>query len=474
MSEGLVVILIICFVALMIGLIRWGIKQSELWKQALATVAQRLGLVYVDGGFWKASAASGTVDNMVLKIDSYTVSTGKSSQTYTRIVLDGGRKIPHGLQLKSEGMMSSIKKAFAGSDLITGDELFDERVFLKGHDLDTISRLDGNTRQAALAVVSGLKGTVGEGKIRITKSGLVRDPDKLESMARGVIALARGLAGGQKDPAERLARNAREDSDAGIRLNNLRLLTASYPQHPATATTIEKALDDPDSSIRLHAALAGSENVETLRDLATSEGIPASDRARALKHLVAAVGNQAIDALREALSCHSVRVREAAIHGIGQVGDRTTQTLLIHLVEDPEPRIATALATALGFVEHPDVEQALLRLLEHDADDVKIATAASLGRVGSVKAVEPLLEYTKGLLLGGDLKDQARQAIESIQSRLGDADHGQLSLSPVGVASGGLSVEQAQGKLSQASEVSEEQEHVAVAAETKKPNARKR
>jgi hypothetical protein len=75
----------------------------------------------------------------------------------------------------------------------------------------------------------------------------------------------------------------------------------------------------------------------------------------------------------------------------------------------------------------PRSELALLQLLADEEAEVQTAAAEALGAVGSVAAVEPLLPLTKGFGRGS-LRQAARGAIASIQSRLGDVEAGRLSL----------------------------------------------
>ena len=87
--------------------------------------------------------------------------------------------------------------------------------------------------------------------------------------------------------------------------------------------------------------------------------------------------------------------------------------------------------------------------------DIGTGAAELLGRVGSVNAVEPLLKYRKGVLTSSDLKLAARDAISSIQARLGrDPTVGGLSMSADAVDGGELAVaDAAEGGMAVAEEV---------------------
>src|SRR5512140_374903 len=70
-------------------------------------------------------------------------------------------------------------------------------------------------------------------------------------------------------------------------------------------------------------------------------------------------------------------------------------------------------------------EPALLGLLTHRAEPVRLAAVTALGRIGTIRAVETLLPLTKGVLALGE-KKAARDAIAIIQARLGEAEAGRL------------------------------------------------
>jgi HEAT repeat protein len=85
------------------------------------------------------------------------------------------------------------------------------------------------------------------------------------------------------------------------------------------------------------------------------------------------------------------------------------------------------IAEALGVLGDPATEPALLRLLEDASTQVQCAAARSLGSIGSVLAVEPLMPHTEGLG-NAQRRQAARAAIGQIQSRLGNVEAGRVSL----------------------------------------------
>lgn len=103
-------------------------------------------------------------------------------------------------------------------------------------------------------------------------------------------------------------------------------------------------------------------------------------------------------------------------------------------------------------LERLGAEDALCALLGSEVLPVQLAAVAALGRVGSVRAVEPLRPLTQGLTRDGELKRLAREAVQRVQARLGEVSPGGLSLVDGGAEAGRLSVPEAQGALSMAAQ----------------------
>ena len=59
----------------------FGPSQGEIWRQ----LSEKIGATFVDGGFFHGGKVVAHVQDWTLTLDTYTVNTGKSSVTYTRM-----------------------------------------------------------------------------------------------------------------------------------------------------------------------------------------------------------------------------------------------------------------------------------------------------------------------------------------------------------------------------------------------------
>ncbi len=108
----------------------FGPSKAEIWSQ----LAAQTGGQFTDGGFFGKSRVDVRVDPWLLTLDPYTVSTGKSSTTYTRlrapyVNADGFR-----FTVYREGLFTPLGKMLGMQDIEIGDPAFDQSFVLKGND----------------------------------------------------------------------------------------------------------------------------------------------------------------------------------------------------------------------------------------------------------------------------------------------------------------------------------------------------
>ena len=116
----------------------FGPSRDEIWRQFAAAVGGNL----TEGGFWsgrsKVAAAHG---QWIVTLDTCTVSTGKSSITYTR--MRAPYVNPDGFQftIYRRGMFSDLGKWLGMQEVTVGNPQFDGDFIIKGNDEAKLRRL---------------------------------------------------------------------------------------------------------------------------------------------------------------------------------------------------------------------------------------------------------------------------------------------------------------------------------------------
>lgn len=108
----------------------FGPSRDEIWKK----LSEELRADFTESSFWKGGGrVEVRVGEWILSLDTYTVSTGKSSVTYTRmrapfVNADGFR-----FKVYREGFFSNIGKFFGMQDVIVGQPEFDRDFIIQGN-----------------------------------------------------------------------------------------------------------------------------------------------------------------------------------------------------------------------------------------------------------------------------------------------------------------------------------------------------
>jgi hypothetical protein len=122
------------------GILRqiFGPSKEEIWSQ----LSREIGAEYQPGGFFKGA------DRVVLKhreweitLDTYTVSTGKSSTTYTRIRAPFVNPDGFRFNIYRKGVFSGIAKLLGTQDIEIGDSYFDGEFIIQSSSQDLVYRL---------------------------------------------------------------------------------------------------------------------------------------------------------------------------------------------------------------------------------------------------------------------------------------------------------------------------------------------
>ncbi|MEZ4470416.1 MAG: hypothetical protein R3F60_06365 [bacterium] len=331
-------------------------RYEQAWSDAVLATARALDIQYQPKTFWKRALASGTRDGVDLTVDCYTVSTGKSSTTYTRIVALAG--IPSDLVLKAEGLGASIVKVFKGDDLEVGDPHFDARAVVRGSPRLLRALLDRPTRDLVLQALD-LGIVVEDGKVKFNKAGLIRDADRLVHLAQVVADLAQALR--PRDARGRLEHIALHDPMPQVAIEAFRERMAGWP----AGDFVQTALRHPLPVIRLEAARAlGPAGVAVVEALLDDRDVPDDLQLEALELLLRLDPDQGVRRAEARLQGQAPPERVAATLALLADAGRCPTIDRVKHVLRRNARISMLAARCLAHADpHPEVEPALMLLL---------------------------------------------------------------------------------------------------------------
>ena len=129
---------------LKMGILRqlFGPSRDEVWQK----LSHEVGGDFDDGGFWKGSKLEVKHGEWTITLDTYTVSTGKSSTTYTRIRAPYINKDNFRFTIYRKSIFSGIGKALGMQDVEIGYPQFDDDFIIKGNDENLLRTLFANIK----------------------------------------------------------------------------------------------------------------------------------------------------------------------------------------------------------------------------------------------------------------------------------------------------------------------------------------
>lgn len=120
----------------------FGPSRDEVWGK----LAEELRAEFTASTFWKGGRVEVKVGEWIITLDTYTVSAGKSSQTYTRIRAPYVN--PDGFRFKvyRQGFFSGIGKFFGMQDVEVGYPEFDRDFVIQGNSPEKLRALFAHPR----------------------------------------------------------------------------------------------------------------------------------------------------------------------------------------------------------------------------------------------------------------------------------------------------------------------------------------
>ncbi|ACL18741.1 hypothetical protein Dhaf_0676 [Desulfitobacterium hafniense DCB-2] len=176
------------------GLLReiFGPSQHEVWE----ALCQEIGADFIDGGFFKGTKVVAEIKEWVITLDTYTVSTGKTSTTYTRMRAPYLNKDGFKFRIYRKGIFSNIGKLLGLQDIEVGYPEFDDQFIIKGNDSDKLVSLFSNSRIRKLIEIQpdislevkddegwfGSEFPEGVDELYFQVPGIIKDMDRLKTL----------------------------------------------------------------------------------------------------------------------------------------------------------------------------------------------------------------------------------------------------------------------------------------------------
>ena len=124
----------------------FGPSKDEIWRQFSAAV----GGEFAVGNFWKGSRVDARHGEWMVTLDTYVVSTGKSSITYTRMRAPYVNPDKFRFNIYRKSIFSGLGKMLGMQDVTVGDPEFDDAFIIKGSDETGLRRLFANQKIRSL------------------------------------------------------------------------------------------------------------------------------------------------------------------------------------------------------------------------------------------------------------------------------------------------------------------------------------
>jgi hypothetical protein len=119
----------------------FGPSREEVWKQ----LCGEIGADFVDGGFWKGDKVQAHVKGWTVTLDVYTVSSGHSHVTYTRMRAPFVNRDKFRFRIYRKSIFSGLGKALGMQDIEVGySSQFDDDFIVQGNDETKVKALFAN------------------------------------------------------------------------------------------------------------------------------------------------------------------------------------------------------------------------------------------------------------------------------------------------------------------------------------------
>ncbi|MEE8148484.1 MAG: hypothetical protein V3T24_12820, partial [Longimicrobiales bacterium] len=120
----------------------FGPSKGEVWRE----LAQQVEGRFVEGGFLGTDVVQATAGDWIITLDTYTVSSGNSSTTYTRLRAPYVNPEGFFFTIYRNGFFSGLGKLFGMQDIEVGYPRFDHAYIIQGNSEHRVRKFCENDR----------------------------------------------------------------------------------------------------------------------------------------------------------------------------------------------------------------------------------------------------------------------------------------------------------------------------------------
>lgn len=156
-----------------------GRKRDDAWKE----FASELGAEFMRGGLFRTSKVLMHVREYSVTLDTYSVPSGDSSTTYTRMrsSLPFTRDLQFSLHRRN--WIAKLDKVLGTKEIEIGDPDFDHDFVIHGNNESEVKAVFSNPSvRQLLEAQRSLELSVKRSELRLTVTGVVRDIERLRSL----------------------------------------------------------------------------------------------------------------------------------------------------------------------------------------------------------------------------------------------------------------------------------------------------
>ncbi len=124
----------------------FGPSKKEIWDE----LSKQINADFREGGFFGKDKVVAYSKEWTITLDTYTVSTGKTSTTYTRMRAPYVNKDGFWFKIYRSGFFSEIGSMLGMQDIEIGIPDFDENFVIKGNNIDKVKALFSETNIRSL------------------------------------------------------------------------------------------------------------------------------------------------------------------------------------------------------------------------------------------------------------------------------------------------------------------------------------